>query len=305
MFRHHVVSCAMTDRPQDVASRKRSPLGRNSLVLTLVLSLLVLSQVLSNWRVLIQPTAYAADVQLAHSTPGNFSFQQYLKSEPQHNPVKKGPPSPYPQPPKSKSSAAATPTPPVPSAEPLTMKPISQPLSSAFLSGEPGVSTFDLKGSDGRLEVQLQPGSLDISKATVSGGKVPSGALTLQVTQISGHFEAVLNQLGDYQVQIVDSQGQVVSGIGVRTSLTIIYHYSMSEMLGLNLDPAHILLTWSTLLKAAQKAKQPTTNFVIAMRNNPAAHTLTAQSSVLGPGQFILHNDGQNQMAPSPHLAEV
>jgi YD repeat-containing protein len=36
-----------------------------------------------------------------------------------------------------------------------------------------------------------------------------------------------------------------------------------------------------------------------------AAALQTAHSSVFGPGPFILHNDGQNQMAPSPHLAEV
>ena len=185
------------------------------------------------------------------------------------------------------------------------MKTINQSLSSAFLGGGTGVSAFDLKGSDGRLEVQLQPGAFDLSKATISGGKAPSGNLTLQVTQISGHFEAVLNQLGDYQVQVVDSLRQVVSGIALRTPLTVVYHYQMSELLGLNLNPAHILLTWPTLLLAAQKAKQPTTNLVIAMHNDPVTHTLTAQSRVFGPGPFILHNDGQNQMAPSPHLAEV
>jgi hypothetical protein len=235
----------------------------------------------------------------------SFSFQQYLKSGPQHSPVKSGPPSPYPQPPKQTPNPGAKPTTPPPSAEPATMKPLNQSLSSAFLTGSAGVSAFDLKGSDGRLEVQLQPGSLDLTQAKIAGGKAPNGALTLQVTQISGHFEAILNQLGTYQLQVVDSQGHVVNGVKLRTPVTIIYHYTMSEMLSLNLDPAHILLSWPTLIASAQQAKQPTTTLSSIMHNDPATHTLTAQSSLFGPGPLILHNDGQNQMAPSPHLAEV
>ena len=208
MSRHHIDLRAMTDRPRSVAPRRRRSLSRYSLLLVLTLSILLISQMLSNWSLLIQPAAYAADIQMAHSTPGSFSFQQYLKSGPQHSPVKSGPPSPYPQPPKQTPNPGAKPAPPPPSAEPPTMKAINQSLSSAFLAGGTGASALDLKGSDGRLEVQLQPGSLDLAKATISGGKAPSGALTLQVTQTSGHFEAVLNQLGDYQVQVSDPLAQ-------------------------------------------------------------------------------------------------
>ncbi len=152
MFRHHVDMHTVTDRPRNVASRTRRSLSRYSFLLVLLLSLLLLSQVLSNWSLLIQP-AYAANTLAARNTPPSFTFQQYLKQGPQHTPVKSGPPSPYPQPPKQTPNPGAKPATPTPSAEPATMAPINQPLSSAFLAGGAGASAFDLKGSDGRLEV--------------------------------------------------------------------------------------------------------------------------------------------------------
>lgn len=283
--------------------RKRRIMKRRPFFLLLslgiLLSLLLLSQVLSNWSLFIRP-GYASNVQAAHTIPPSFTYQQYLKQEPKHPAVKGGPPSPYPQPSKQTTGTQTTTRPP--SAEPATMQPINQPLTSSFLAGS--ASALDFKGNDGRLEVQLQAGSFDMSQATVTGGKAPSGSLTLQVTQIHGHSEGMLNQLGYYQAQIVDSQGQTVNGIKLRSPISIVYHYQPTELHGLNLNPAHILLDWPTLIAAAQQAKQPTANLVIAMHDDPTAHTLTALSSAFGPGPFSLFADPQNQGDPSPHVAE-
>ena len=283
--------------------QKRHVLTRRRLFVLVSLgvlgSLLLLSQVLSNWSFLIKP-GYASNVQAAHTTPPSFTYQNYLKQEPKHPTVKGGPPSPYPQPPTQTTSAQLTTLPP--SAEPATMAPINQPLTSSFLAGS--ASAFDFKGSDGRLEVQVQPGSLDMSQATVTGGKAPGGGLTVQVTQIHGHSEGMLNQLGYYQAQVVDSQGQVVQGITLRSPVSILYHYQPTEIHGLNLNPAHILLAWPAQIAAAQQAKHPTANLVIAMHDDPATRTLTALSSVFGPGPFSLFADPQNQGDPSPHVAE-
>ena len=274
--------------------------GRQAL-LTLFLSLLVLTQVLEGWSLLVQP-AYAAANQAARSTPPSFTFQQYLKQGPQPAAPRKGTPSPYPQPARNTKAAPLTVK---PSAEPASMKPISQSLSSAFLAGGNGTGPLDLKGSDGRVEVQVPPGSVDLSHATVAGGKAPVGSLTLQVTQAYGHYVGMLTLLGSYTLQVVDSLGQPLSGIVLRTPITIRYHYQPAELDALGLDPAHILLSWPTLLAAARAAKQPTTSLVIPMQNDPLTRTLTARSSVLGPGPFTPGGDTSNQLAPIPHLAEV
>src|SRR5690348_13599452 len=220
--------------------RKRQMLKRRPFLLLLSLSalliLLLLSQVLSNWSLFSRP-GYASTIQWGHDVPPSFTYQQYLKQRPKPAVVKSGPPSPYPQPPKPPAGSKPATRPP--SAEPATMQPIKQTLTSAFLAGSTGA--LDFKGSDGRLEIQLQPGSLDMSQATVAGGAAPNGNLTLQVTQGHGHYEGLLNELGYYQVQVVDSQGQVVNGIKLRSPVTIVYHYQPTELVGLNLNPAHIL----------------------------------------------------------------
>jgi RHS repeat-associated protein len=266
-----------------------------------LLSILLFASFLQGW---MNPGPTASASSRPHSTPPSFTFQKYLSQGQHPTAVKSGAPSPYPQPPHQATKPGAPSTLP-PSAEPATMKPITQALASSFLAGSTGVAALDLKGSDGRLELQLPPAALDVSRATVASGKAPAGSLTLQVTQIHGHFEGMLNLLGKYQVQVVDSQGQVVGGIMLRTPVTLLYHYQPSELLGLGLDPAHVLLSWPSLLSAAQQAKQPTSALVIAMRDDPTRHTLTAPSSVLGPGPFTLGGDPLNQMAPIPHLAEV
>ncbi len=65
-----------------------------------------------------------------------------------------------------------------PSAEPPTMRPLQATLSAAFLHNSPGAHPLDLLSSDQRLEVQLAPGSLDFSQASVSGSNPGTGSGT-------------------------------------------------------------------------------------------------------------------------------
>lgn len=145
---------------------------------------------------------YAPPVLAAgHPTPpvahGNLTFQQFLK---QGRPdgvyhgsfifPRKSPPVPIT---KGKSTDYAHLP---PSAELPTMTPIAQSLTTAFLTGATGVAPLDLKGSDGRLEIQLQPGSLDLSHAMIAKGKAPTGPLTLHITQQYGNFSAMVDTLG-------------------------------------------------------------------------------------------------------------
>jgi len=135
-------------------------LAHRSLVCSfLLMLLLLLSQVLGSWGFLVKP-AEAASMGVRPSAPANMTFQQYLKegqqSKAYHGPV---------IPPVRKQTATGPSTNYAnlpPSAEPATMQPITQALSPAFLSGSAGASAFDLKGSDGRLEVLVPPGALDV-----------------------------------------------------------------------------------------------------------------------------------------------
>ena len=200
MSQHHVDLCATADSSQDGTSRRQGPLGRSWLVLTLVLGLLMLSQMLSNWSLLIQPAAYAAGLGTPASAPSNMTFQQFLKQgradKVYHGPLIR--PADKNAVPGSAQKHFTDYSQLPPSAEPATMKTFSQPLTAAFLAGSAGTTALDLNGSDGRLEVQIPPGALDLSHATVSGGGSPSGALTLQMSQISGHSVGQVNRLGSY-----------------------------------------------------------------------------------------------------------
>jgi hypothetical protein len=76
------------------------------------------------------------------------------------------------------------------------MQPITSALTSAFLAGSDGTAALDLTGSDGRLEVQIQPGSLDLTHATSSSGSAPTGALSVHLVQIYGHSTGQKSLLG-------------------------------------------------------------------------------------------------------------
>jgi hypothetical protein len=292
MSRHHVDLCDLADRSHNGASRKRRSLSRNRLFLVLFLGFLLLSEMLGNGGFLVTP-AHATSTSFSAGKPASLTFQQFLKmgSNPHyyHGAPVRSSSFPNPHNPHVMNTASLP-----PSAEPVTMKPISQVLETAFLAGGNGTHTLDLVGSDGRLEVQVAPGSLDVSHAAVAGGAAPSGTLTLQVSEVSGHFVGDSNLLGTYQAQIVDSKGQALSGIRVLAPVTIIYHYQPWEMDALNLDPGHLLLTWPALIAAARQAKQPTTDLIVPLHDDPVAHTLTAHSNVLAPSRFSLGGDANN-----------
>lgn len=148
-----------------------------------LIALLLLSDILTGWASLISP-AYAAT---KPPTPqASMTFQQFLKDGRQDRGTYRGPlawPQSSPAVPVSKNShAAASLAQLPPSTEPAKMTPIRMSLNAGFLTATAGSTPLDVVGSDQRLEVRLQPGSLDLSHATVSGGSPPSGTLTVQIS---------------------------------------------------------------------------------------------------------------------------
>jgi YD repeat-containing protein len=136
------------------------------------------------------------------------------------------------------------------------MKPLTITLSAAFLAGN--APPLDRTGSDHHLEVQLAPGSLDLSHASVAGspsgsaasptghstGATPaptgtptsssitatpaaspssgvSGPLTLTITQVQGIFVGQVSLLGQYRFHITTAHGQQVSGITLTHPMTL------------------------------------------------------------------------------------
>jgi len=277
-------------------------LAHRSLVCSFLLTLLLLlSQVLGNWGFLVKP-AEAASAGVRPSAPASMTFQQYLK-EGQQSKAYHGP---LIRPAQKQTTGQSTNYANLPpSAEPATMKPIIQALSTAFLSGSAGVKAFDLVGSDGRLEALIPPGALDVSHATVASGSQPAGALSLELAQVHGHYVSQMSVLGSYEFQVLDSSGHVLNGVKLHSPVTLIYHYQQSEMNALDIDPAHVYLTWPSLIAAAQQAKQPTTGLILPLQNDALTHTLTTQTSVLGPHPFDLTAEPQNQSPPTLHLASV
>jgi hypothetical protein len=79
------------------------------------------------------------------------------------------------------------------------MKQSSQPARVQGMAIPAGATPFAIKGSDGRLEVDLPRGSLDFSQATLAAGSAPVGQLFLQLHQLSGHYieaESILASRG-------------------------------------------------------------------------------------------------------------
>ncbi len=296
----------LPDRPHVRPPRRLYPrLSRRQLLLALFLSLWLLSDLLGGWIFLI-PQAYAA--KRPSDPPAKTTFHTFLKDK-RHDHVYRGPfvfPKKAPAVPKGPHAHAVNMNTLLPSAEPPTMQPISQALSTGSLLGSPTTGApLDLKSSDGRFEVQLAPGSVDLSQASVAPGLAPSGALTLQISQVAGHFAEQMNLLGTYQLQVSDASGRVISGIRLHTPLTVIYHYQPWELDALDLDPGSLYLSWPGLLASARAAKGPTSGLVIPLTNDPLAHTLTGESLVLGPGPLTVAGDPQDQSPPPALLGGV
>lgn len=222
--------------PVSIRFPSRSAVFRRFLFI-LFLTILLGSNVLGGWR--FNPSiAFAATK--PHAIPAHMTFQQFLnemRHEQQNRPSFVGPHTPPPNP-YAKYEHFADYRHLPPDAEPATMQPIHETLTTAFLSGTAGVQPIDLVGSDHRLEVQIAPGSLDLSHASIFtsiGAAKPtptatkeitptiaitptapvsapatitptpssspiSEPLTLVLTELHGHFAGEMNMLGSYQV---------------------------------------------------------------------------------------------------------
>ena len=308
MFRHHSNLHATTDRPHVIATPKsRRSLTRYQLFLMILMSLLLLSEMLGSWSFLVKP-AYAASDGTQASSTGGLTYQQFSSEGPQGKAYR----GPAVIPAKSPSRLKPSKGPFTdysklpPSAEPATMKPISMPLDAAYQTAGSTAKPLDLLGSDGRLEIIIQAGTFNLTKATVASGTAPQGSLTLHFSQVSGHFVGWLNELGTYQLQLLDSHGNVVNGILLRTPITFTYHYQQTELDALGMDASHLLMTWPTLIAAAQKAHTSMANLSIPLKDDPTTHTLTGLSYVLDTNVIKFGiSDPTNQSPSALHLASV
>ncbi len=309
----------MSQRHLDARSRGNMPvfsapsdharvrLKKRALFWPAFLPLIIVSGILVNWVFLAQIT-FAAPA-TPYSTPGQNTVQQFLKegqpSKANQAPFQRPVSAPGALKPAAANTQASTTVKPLPSAEPAKMQDMTYTLDDSFVLHRPtmkqsslapkvqgtaipaGTTPFAIKGSDGRLEVDVPRGSLDFAHATLADGSALIGQLVLQIHQISGHYIESESILGTYQIQIVDSQGNVVQGVTVLHPITISYHYQTWEMQDLGIDPAQVHLAWPRLLAAAHTAKQPASaqtasGLVVPMTNDPKTHTLSAQSTMLG-----------------------
>ncbi|HEU5376574.1 MAG TPA: RHS repeat-associated core domain-containing protein [Ktedonobacteraceae bacterium] len=287
--------------------------------------LILLSGLLMNWAVLI-PAVFAASKPT--SAPGHMTFQQFLH-EGQHAKAPHGPlvmPVPKPSTKHQGTSQTQASSMQLPSAEPPTMHALALGLSStqtsAALARSASVQPTHLKGNDGRLEVLVPAGSLDISRATTLQGTKPTGTLTLQVTQLYGHFIGLLNVLGAYRFQVVDAAGHVVQGIVLRQPLTLIYHYKPKELQDLQLDPDRLFVIWPvvqispgaqatpavhTQTQTPSAGGQPQSQ-ALPMTNDAQQHTLTTQVSgaLASPATASVGTSfADDQSPPKPNFASV
>ena len=293
----------------------------------MLLTILLLVQSLSGWSA---PVVLAATTGLKplHLPTGTQTFKQFVK-EGQHAPVK---PyrltGPLPPPPGTQHDTQGK---LLPSAEPSTMKPLSATLDHAFLNAAPGTQPLDLHSSDGRLELHLVPGLFDLSHASVAGGsktgatgkggktgssgKPPAtggassssfvGSLIFTVTEQHGYYVGEQIYLGEYSFVLTDSHGHTVSGVVVRTPITLRYVYQKAVIDSFDLDPGRLFLDWPVAIMNATKQHKIDPTGMLPLHNDPKTHTLTTPLSELGPGPFDLMGDPSNESPPIPHLAGV
>lgn len=288
----------------------RRRLTRRQIISMSILALLLLSGIIGGWNAV----KVLFHTQAASQAP-KLTLQQFLQQGKPYYPSV----GPHVLPNGSQALSfwklpTTQPT-PLPSAEPLTIQPMSQTLSSAFLTVAPGsasaasISPMHLVGTDAqgtRLEVIVPAGALNVSQAKTIAGTTPQGSLSLTLSEIHGHFAATTNMLGTFQVHVTDAQGAALQAVSVRTPITFIYHYQPGELDALDLDPGKLFMVWTDRIAAQTAAKQPLTGDVIPMQNNATTSTLTAQSSVLDAGTLVLGaSTPQNLSPPTPHFASV
>jgi hypothetical protein len=290
----------LADRLTEQSPRRQARPKRRAFFWAAFLPLIVLSGVLVNWA-LVMPTAFAAPT--ASSASGNLTYQQFLQESQQQQASQSSGKRPG-HANTLKPVAPSKTSPKLPSAEPASMQDLDYVLDDSFVLHRPqmaavkhtaafqvqstniptGTTPFVTKGKDGRLEVDLQRGSLDFTQATLASGQAPVGQLILQIHQISGHYMEADSILGTYQIQIVDSLGEVVQGVKLTKPLTVVYHYQTWEMQDLDINPNEVDFAWSGQLATAEANKTSTAGLVVPMTNNASAQTLTAQTNLIaGP----------------------
>lgn len=307
----------------------RIPRSRRWWVLVLILMIAI--RFLSNWSTLI-PQVFAAPV--SSSTPGTLTYQQF-EQEDQRSDADQGDfqcpiddpnaltpetntmPDPTPQ-----SQATVTTSASLPSSEPVMMQPLTYTLDDSFILHRPtnthkvsalhpiqgtaipaGTTPLDARGSDGRLEVQVPRGFLDLTHATLVGGAMPIGNLFLQVIQTGGHYLEETSILGTYTLQVVDGDGDVVQGVTLLHLLTLTYHYQPAELQELNLNPNEIGFAWSGALAQAELAKTSLTGLMLPATNNAQARTLTVQTTQLA-GPLTVSGMPELEQPATPDLFE-
>lgn len=240
--RHSLSTCNLSFGSQHLSARK---IVRHC-IFTLSLILLVFTTLLGDWAFPL-PYVYAGGHPHHKGVPGSLTFKQFVQQGTliAHHKGHFTRPRIYPHVPTARNEHGTDLAHLPPSAEPPSMTPMRQLLDSTFLNGSIGVKPLDLVGSDHRLEVQIQPGSLDLSHAILASGTAPTGPLTLILSQVHGHYAASFNLLGTYQLRVVDQQGHLISGTQLRSPITLIYHYQPWELIALDLDPDRLFFTWA------------------------------------------------------------
>lgn len=230
-----------------VASKRPSRHHRHQFAQRVVLVLFLLAGLLGNLATAmpVQASAGGKGPTMPPPPVSHMTVSQFLKEgqrdKAYHGPlIRPGKPLTVPLSPRDKHPNL---TQLPPGAEPASMKPISVPLSSTFTTRGATGQPLDVKGSDGRLEVQLQPGSLDLSHASISGGGSPTGSLTLQIIQIHGYVLGQMNEPGAYSLQVVDSTGHPVHGIILRTPAIFLYHYQPAVLTALDINANQIVMS--------------------------------------------------------------
>ena len=287
-------------------NRKTRRLTWRTFVWPAFLPLIILSGILVNFF----PTQHVfAAPAASSSTPGHNTFQQFLaegqKSKASHSTFV------YPKPKTPLKSGGIVP--PKPSAEPLTMQPLSATLSASALSPQVAglsVKPLDLKSSDSRLEVQVPNGAIDLTHATNAKGarfNVTSGtSVTLRISEVHGYLPGELPELGAYQVQVLDAQGNALHHVVLRTPLTFVYHYQPAALAALHLNPNQMFLAWPQLIATARTNKHSTSNLLIPLKNNATTYTLTAQSQVVDTvSPMVVVGSADQQRPPVPLQASV
>lgn len=278
--------------------------------MSLLICLVLFTGIVSGWPVAL-PLIQAA--QLASPQQATMTLAQFLKQGPAdqafHGPFQLSnltPPGGVRKTAGDQMQPATLPH----SAEPVTMQTLTASLDPSFLAtsgvvSQASAAPLDLKGSDGRLEVLIPRGSLDLSHASILGTRSPSGTLTLTITQLHGLVIGQSITLGQYRFQVLDSQGHEVSGIRLTHPATFLFHYQPAILDAANLSPDELTLSWPDLLDKARAAHQPTGELEVALTNHPATRTLSAPLPFLATGNATTSGDPAVQPPPTPHLASV